>query len=75
MPRRRLPALLVAVTLALCVTAAWSYYKLAGAGETMLEEAKKFLGTFERMRKIGRHWVRRGDADGLALYSEGGRSP
>jgi len=53
MPRRRLPALLIAVTLALGVTAAWSYYKLAGAGETMLEEAKKFIAALDAdQRKV-----------------------
>lgn len=47
MSRRRLPALMIAVALALGVTAAWSYYKLAGAGETMLEEAKKFIAALD----------------------------
>lgn len=51
--RRRLPAVLVAVAALLCVTAAWSYYKLAGAGETMLEEAKKFIAALDAdQRKV-----------------------
>ncbi len=47
MSRRRLPAVVVALAIAMCVTAAWSYYKLAGAGETMLDEAKKFIASLD----------------------------
>lgn len=43
MSRRQLSLALVA--LVLCSTAAWSYYKLAGAGETMVEAATNFLDT------------------------------
>jgi uncharacterized protein DUF3500 len=42
---RRLSVSLIAVCLALTATAAWSYYKLAGAGETMMEAANKYIAT------------------------------
>src|SRR5437762_8115696 len=45
MSRRRIAACLVALTFALCATAAWSYFKLAVTGETMAEAATKFLDT------------------------------
>jgi uncharacterized protein DUF3500 len=45
MSRRRFFATLVALTVVLCATAAWSYFKLAVTGETMAETATKFLGT------------------------------
>jgi hypothetical protein len=51
MSRRRFFAGSIAVAVVLCVTGAWAYYKLAGAGETMLEEANKFLGTFSGEQK------------------------
>src|SRR5262245_1389896 len=35
----------VALAVVLSATAAWSYFKLAGAGETMGEAANKFLAT------------------------------
>src|SRR5437868_1724565 len=41
---RRLAASL-AIAIALTATAAWSYYKLAGAGETMMEAATKYIAT------------------------------
>lgn len=47
MSRRRYVAAAIAALVVSSVTGAWAYYKLAGAGETMLEEAKKFVGTFE----------------------------
>jgi hypothetical protein len=43
---KRLTALLLAISLVLSATAAWSFYKLAVTGETMAESAKKFLETF-----------------------------
>jgi hypothetical protein len=46
MSRRRFIAPAIALALISCVTGAWAYYKLAGAGESMLEEATKFVGTF-----------------------------
>jgi len=45
MTTRRICAAAVALALLLCATAARSYYKLAGAGETMMDSATKFLGT------------------------------
>jgi hypothetical protein len=51
MSRPRFVAGSVAVAVVLCVTGAWAYYKLAGAGETMLEEANKFLATFSGEQK------------------------
>jgi hypothetical protein len=43
MSRHRLIATLAALSVVLCAGAAWSYYKLAGSGETMAETATKFL--------------------------------
>ena len=51
MSRRRFVAGSVAIAVVLCVTGAWAYYKLAGAGESMLEEANKFLATFSGEQK------------------------
>src|SRR5438270_326194 len=51
MSRRRFVAASIAIAVVLCVTGAWAYYKLAGAGESMLEEANKFLGTFSGEQK------------------------
>ena len=45
MTARRWIAPSFALLIALSATAAWSYYKLAGSGETMGEAATKFLGT------------------------------
>jgi hypothetical protein len=45
MSRQRYYAAAVAITILLSATAAWSYFKLAGSGETMVETATKFLGT------------------------------
>src|SRR6476620_6957908 len=45
MSRRRIAASFVALTVVLCATAAWSYFKLAVTGETMAETATKFLDT------------------------------
>src|SRR5882724_6246411 len=42
---RRLAASLIALAIVLCATAAWSYYKLAGTGETMMEAANKYVAT------------------------------
>src|SRR6266404_6169416 len=42
---RRLSASLITLSLVLTASAAWSYYRLAGAGETMIEAATKFIGT------------------------------
>jgi len=42
---RRLAASTVALVVALAATAAWSFYKLAGAGETMIEAANKYIAT------------------------------
>src|SRR4051812_10122126 len=42
---RRLAASTVALVVVLAATAAWSYYKLAGAGETMIEAATKYIAT------------------------------
>ena len=52
---KRLTALLLAISLVLSATAAWSFYKLAVTGETMAESAKKFLETFpaEQRAKVG----------------------
>src|SRR5882724_3248747 len=36
-------AVMSLAVIALLATAAWSYYKLAGTGETLAEEAAKFL--------------------------------
>src|SRR5262245_17014696 len=45
MSRHRFAALLVAVAIVLCATAAWSFFKLAVTGETMADSATKFLAT------------------------------
>lgn len=45
MTRRNYSAAFAALVVTLVATAAWSYYKLAGTGETMMEAATKFLGT------------------------------
>jgi hypothetical protein len=42
---RRLTITPIALAIALCTTAAWSYFKLAGTGETMIELATKYLDT------------------------------
>jgi hypothetical protein len=42
----------MSIVLALiCTTAAWSYYKLAGTGETMIEAATKYLATLPTDQK------------------------
>jgi hypothetical protein len=51
MPRHRFFTAAVVAAVFACVTGAFAYYKLAGAGETMLEEANKFLGTFSGQQK------------------------
>jgi hypothetical protein len=43
MSRHRLIATVAALAVVLCAGGAWSYYKLAGSGETMSEAATKFL--------------------------------
>ncbi len=53
---RRLTKPSIALALAVCVTAlcstvAWSYYKLAGTGETMIEAATKYLATLPADQK------------------------
>lgn len=45
MLRPRLLATLAAIAMVSAASAAWSYYKLAGSGETMGEAATKFLAT------------------------------
>lgn len=45
MTRNRLSATLLALALLLSATAGWSFYKLAVTGETMAENATKFLAT------------------------------
>jgi len=42
---RRLTIVFAVLAVAFGATAAWSYYKLAGAGETMLEAANKYIAT------------------------------
>jgi hypothetical protein len=51
MSKRHLTATLIAVAILLSATAAWSYYKLAGAGETMIEQANKYLATVSAEHK------------------------
>jgi hypothetical protein len=45
MSRRRI-AVFAGLVVVLCASAAWSFFKLAGAGETMMEAANKYLATF-----------------------------
>jgi hypothetical protein len=51
MSRHRFVAAAVTAVVLACATGAFAYYKLAGAGETMLEEANKFLATFSGEQK------------------------
>jgi Protein of unknown function (DUF3500) len=48
---RRLLASLAAIAVLVSATGAWSYYKLAGAGETMIEQASKYLDTLSTDKK------------------------
>jgi hypothetical protein len=50
MSRRRI-AFLASLAVVLCASAAWSFFKLAGAGETMMEAANKYLATFPTDQK------------------------
>jgi len=80
--RRRFSAVLVALAIVLCATAAWSFFKLAGAGETMMEAANKYLATiptdqkakanlpFDEKQRIEWHFIPKPDAPG-AGFREG----
>jgi len=50
MSRRRIVAF-AGLVVVLCASAAWSFFKLAGAGETMMEAANKYLATFPTNEK------------------------
>jgi len=73
---KRIVAIVLALSVVLSATAAWSYFKLAGTGETMMEAANKYLAmfsaeqrakavvAFDDAKRVDWHFIPK--ADGLA---------
>jgi Protein of unknown function (DUF3500) len=72
---KRVVAASLALAVALSATAAWSYFKLAGTGETMMEASNKYLATlnaeqkakavvaYDNAKRVDWHFIPKPDGD------------